>query len=251
MTNDILYRTGDLGRWLLDGNIQCLGRVDHQVKIRGFRIELQEIENRLISHEKIVEAVVIAKEREDNHKFLCAYYVPADKSMEPQVSELRDYLLMDLPDYMIPSYFVEIESIPLTPNKKIDRKALPEPDGARPSVGAAFLVPQTDLEKEIARYWMEVLQLDKVGIHDNFFELGGNSMNIIQLNSLLKEALKKDIPVVAMFRHLTISSFARYITEEERKTTFPKKEDQQVEALKRAKKIFKTTIKKTMRGKNA
>jgi amino acid adenylation domain-containing protein len=254
-----IYRTGDLGRWLPDGNIDFLGRVDHQVKIRGFRIELEEIENRLMRHQAITEAVVIAKEGENKDKFLCAYYVPikrnnVNRSQEIPVSELREFLSVELPDYMIPSYFVPLEQMPLTPNRKIDKKALSKLDDIQSQVGTAFLAPQTDMEKTISQCWMEVLKRDKVGIHDNFFELGGNSMNIIQLNTELKRILAKDIPVVALYRHLTISSFARYLREEESKAVLYGKEskkNQQVESLHRAKNLFKNTIKKTIGAKNA
>jgi amino acid adenylation domain-containing protein len=255
----ILYCTGDLGRWLPDGNIDFLGRIDHQVKIRGFRIELEEIENRLMRHEAISEAVVIAKESENKDKYLCAYYVPnkrnnVNQNQEIPVSELREFLSVELPDYMIPSYFVPLELMPLTPNRKIDKKALSKLDDIQSQVGTAFLAPQTDMEKTISQCWMEVLNRDKVGIHDNFFELGGNSMNIIQLNTELKRTLDKDIPVVALYKHLTISSFARYLREEESNALLygkESKQNQQVESLHRAKNLFKNTIKKTIGAKNA
>jgi len=257
--SNIIYRTGDLGRWLPDGNIDFLGRIDHQVKIRGFRIELEEIENRLMRHEAITEAVVIAKEGENKDKFLCAYYVPnkvnnGNQNQEIHVSELREFLSVELPDYMIPSYFVPLEQIPLTPNRKIDKKVLSKYDEIQPQVGTAFLAPQTDMEKKISQCWMEVLKRDKVGIHDNFFELGGNSLNIIQLNTELKRVLDKDIPVVSLYKNLTVSSFARYLREEESKAVLygkESKQNQQVESLRRAKKLFKNTIKKTIGTKNA
>ena len=256
---DILYRTGDLGRWLPDGNIDFLGRIDHQVKIRGFRIELEEIENRLMRHEAITEAVVIAKEGENKVKYLSAYYVPkkcnnVNQNQEIPLSELREFLSVELPDYMIPSYFVPLAQMPLTPNRKIDKKALSRYDEIQSQAGTAFLAPQTDMEKRISQCWMEVLKRDKVGIHDNFFELGGNSLNIIQLNTELKRILDKDIPVVSLYKHLTISSFARYLREEESKAVLYGKEseqNQQVESLHRAKKLFKNTIKKTIGTKNA
>jgi len=255
----IIYRTGDLGRWLPDGDMDFLGRIDHQVKIRGFRIELEEIENRLMRHEAITEAVVIAKEGENEDKFLCAYYIPNkrnnnNQNQEIPVSELREFLSVELPDYMIPSYFVPLEQIPLTPNRKIDKKALSKLDEIQSQVGTAFLAPQTDMEKRITQCWMEVLKRDKIGIHDNFFELGGNSLNIIQLNTELKRILDKDIPVVALYRHLTVSSFARYLREEGSKAGLYGKEslqNQQAESLHRAKKLFKNTIKSTLGTKNA
>jgi polyketide synthase PksJ len=248
-----LYKTGDLGRWLSDGDIECLGRVDLQVKIRGYRIEPEEIEGRLMSHEAVKEAVVIARKNETNDKFLCAYYVPVNNHGDLHVPGLREFLSVELPDYMIPSYFVPLKRIPLTPNKKIDRKALPDHDGTRPPVGTAYLAPQTDLERKIAGCWMNVLKVDRVGIHDKFFDLGGNSLNIIRLNNQLKEALGKDIPVVSMFQHLTIASFARFIMEKESQVllTGEKSRHQKEEALPLAKKRFQDTLKRTRQRENA
>ncbi|MCP5108056.1 MAG: AMP-binding protein, partial [bacterium] len=248
LTHSTIYRTGDLARWLPDGNIEFLGRIDYQVKIRGFRIELGEIENRLISHEAVKETAVITREDEKGNYFLCAYYVPINSGEELQVPALREFLSRELPGYMIPSYFVSLESMPLTGSNKIDRKALPEPEGLRAQVGTAYLVPQTELEKKIAETWMKVLNIDKVGIHDNFFELGGNSLKIVQLNMQLKEDLGKDIPVVLMYRHLTVSSFAHYLMEKEREAVSSvegKRRNQSEEALSRAKNLFKHAVKKT------
>jgi amino acid adenylation domain-containing protein len=251
-----LYRTGDLGRWLPDGDIECSGRIDHQVKIRGFRIELAEIEKRLTQHTNVKEAVVTARPDESGNKYLCAYYVPAGEEGEEgataEVGELREFLGLELPEYMIPSYFVPITEIPLTVNRKIDRQALPDPVGGRAGAESEYLAPQSDLERQIAEHWMTVLNVDKVGIHDNFFNLGGNSMKIVQLNSRLNEALGRDIPVVTMFRHLTVSSFARYLMEEGSETAVTGKTEQrrqQVEALDRSKNIFRNTLNKTNRGK--
>jgi fengycin family lipopeptide synthetase D len=210
-------------------------------------------------HEAITEAVVIDKEGENKDKFLCAYYVPkknnnVNQNQELHVSELREFLLVELPDYMIPSYFVPLEQIPLTPNRKIDKNALSKHDEIQLQVGTAFLAPQTDMEKRISQCWREVLKRDKIGIHDNFFELGGNSLNIIQLNTQLKRILDKDIPVVSLYRNLTVSSFARYLREEESKAVLygkESKQNQQAQSLHRAKKLFKNTIKKTLGTKNA
>jgi amino acid adenylation domain-containing protein len=252
LTFRLIYKTGDLGRRLPDGNIDCLGRIDHQVKIRGFRIELEEIEGRLMSHEGIKEAVVDAKEDNMGNKFLCAYYLlsTSKKNEEPDVSELREFLSIELPDYMIPSFFVPIKSIPLTPNKKIDRKALPDPGAFRPRMEAAYIKPNTELENKIAELWKEVLNVDRVGLHDNFFELGGHSMNVILINNRLKEVLGKDIPVVAMFQHLTVSSIAHYIKERDNEVLIKKKEKKREETLRHSKTIFKDTIKRTRRVKN-
>jgi len=208
-----VYKTGDLARWLVNGEIESLGRMDHQVKIRGFRIELEEIEDRLLKHRHIKEAVVVSLEDESGDKYLAAYIVPgpAMKEKEFEVSELREYLLKELPDYMIPSYFVQLEKMPLTPNGKIDRKTLPGPGGNRPKINVTYAPPKTDKEKIIARLWQDVLKVDKVGVNDNFFDLGGNSMNLIQLNSKLNEAFGEDIAVVDMFRYSTINSFLQFL----------------------------------------
>jgi acyl-coenzyme A synthetase/AMP-(fatty) acid ligase/aryl carrier-like protein len=248
-----LYKTGDLGRWLPDGDIELSGRIDFQVKIRGFRIELAEIEKRLSQYKNVKEAVVTARPDESGNKYLCAYYVPVEAEEGAiDAGELREFLGLELPEYMIPSYFVSLKEMPLTASRKIDRQALPDPVGGRAQVGSAYLAPQSDLEKQIAEQWIRVLNLDKVGIHDNFFNLGGNSMKIVQLNSRLKEVLGRDISVVSMFRHVTISSFARYLIEEGSEAAISGKEEQRrqkVEALDRSKNIFKNTLTRSQRGK--
>jgi amino acid adenylation domain-containing protein len=210
-----LYCTGDLARWLPDGNIDFLGRLDHQVKIRGFRIEPAEIETQLLRFVDIKEAVVIARGDEsrgiktgvDIFKYLCAYVV-SDKKLP--ISELREHLAKRLPEYMIPSFFIPIDSIPLTPNGKLDKKAL-ESQGTPLYTEVGYIAPQTELESTIANIWQEVLGVDKVGIDDNFFNIGGNSVKVIQLNRKLKDELQVDIPVVLMYRYLTIRSFVGYL----------------------------------------
>jgi amino acid adenylation domain-containing protein len=213
----ILYQTGDLARWLPGGEIEFLGRLDHQVKIRGFRIEPEEIEEQLMGHEGIKEAVVIAKTVKDGDNYLAAYFVPVfpGKEKEVDVSQLRDYLSRQLPHYMIPSYFISLEKVPLTPNGKINRSALPEPDQSRPQLSTTYTAPKTGEEKIVAQLWKEVLQVDNVGIYDNFFDLGGNSMKLIQLSNKLKEILEKDIPVITIFRFPTIESLLQYLGQAE------------------------------------
>lgn len=178
-----LYRTGDLCRYLEDGNIQFLGRIDHQVKIRGFRIELGEIEAILLAHPSIQEAAILAPEDELGNKRLVAYFVPTDTSVDAAV--LRDYLKATLPDYMVPSFFVPLKFMPLNPNGKLDRKALPEPE--RGEMRQAYAAPRTMLEQKLADVWQEILHLDKIGIHDNFFELGGDSILSIQVISKARQ----------------------------------------------------------------
>ena len=198
-----LYKTGDLARYLPDGNIEYLGRIDNQVKLRGFRIELGEIEASLITHPEIRQAVVIASERLAENNRLVAYIVSESES-NTSSSTLRQYLLSKLPDYMVPSVFVRLESLPLTPNGKIDRKALPDPDGQLEQE-IEYVAPRNPREEIIANIFANVLQLTKVGIHDNFFELGGHSLLAIVLISRLREDLKVEIPVEEIFNSSTVA----------------------------------------------
>ncbi len=207
-----MYRTGDLAYWQLDGELAYLGRVDHQLKIRGFRIEPGEIERNLTNIPGIGEAVVIGLENALGDKHLAAYYVSDE---ELTVSELRAALLKNLPDYMIPTYFMQIAGMPLTPNGKINRNALPEIITTRPNLATNYTAPQTEIEKEIAEVWKEVLGIDRVGTDDNYFELGGNSFNIIQLNQRLQKTFAKKLSVVTMFRYPTIRSLAEHLQTEE------------------------------------
>ena len=201
-----MYRSGDLARWLPDGNIEFLGRIDHQVKIRGFRIELGEIESRLLELEQVKEVVVLAKDDESSDKYLCAYIVSDD---ELKVSDIRTSLTSTLPDYMVPSYFMRLDSIPLTSNGKVDRRALPEPEGV---VGTEFVAPRTATEEVLATIWSEVLNKDKVGIYDNFFELGGHSLKGIVLVSKIHKALSVELPLGELFKAPTISGISEYIS---------------------------------------
>ncbi len=203
-----MYMTGDFGRWMPDGNIQFLGRIDLQVKVRGIRIELEEIENQLLTHSEIKKAVVVAKEYKEGGNDLCAYYV-VETNSTPAVGELRKFLKKKLPDYMIPSYFMQLEEIPLTNNGKVDMKALPGIGRGQMDLETEYTPPASEIEKTIANIWKDVLKLDKVGIDHNFFDLGGNSLDIIKVNSRLKEVSGKGISVVAMFKYPTIRSLAR------------------------------------------
>lgn len=202
-----MYRTGDMARWMPDGNIEYLGRMDHQVKIRGFRIELDEIEKQLIKHEQVREAVVLAREDSSGGKYLCAYIV-ADKTVT--VPELRKHLLEKLPDYMVPAYFVELDKMPLTPNGKINRKVLPK-SGAYVNTGIEYVEPSTLLEKNLAQIWKSVLNKDKIGIKDDFFEIGGNSLLVIQLVSEMRK-IGIELKVSEIFKHSTIEKIEAYIT---------------------------------------
>jgi len=207
--NTRLYRTGDLCRYLEDGNIEYIGRIDHQVKIRGFRIELDEIESALLSHPAVVEATVIAREDELGNKRLVAYYVSLDDTVGPSL--LRELLKASLPAYMIPAFFVSLEAMPLTPNGKLDRKALPAPEIGE--IRQAYVAPRTHDERNLVSIWQDTLHLDKIGIHDNFFEMGGDSIVSIQL---ISRARQKGIHLRArdIFQHPTIAGLAELIAME-------------------------------------
>jgi amino acid adenylation domain-containing protein len=209
-----LYKTGDLARYLPDGNIEYLCRMDYQVKIRGFRVELGEIEAALRSHPTVREAVVITMAEASGENRLVAYLV-ANAETVSSVSELRSFLRKKLPDYMVPSAFVFLDVFPLTPSGKVDRQALPPPDSVRPSLEAEYVAPQTDAERMIANTWQEVLRLEKVGMHDNFFDLGGHSLLMVQVHSKLRQAFEKNISMVEMFQYPTIASLAKHLNHEQ------------------------------------
>jgi amino acid adenylation domain-containing protein/non-ribosomal peptide synthase protein (TIGR01720 family) len=175
-----LYKTGDLVRYLPNGDIEFLGRIDHQVKIRGYRIELAEIEALLSQHPGVQQTVVVAHADKPGDKRIVAYWV-TEQQPAPAISELRRFLSKKLPEYMIPSVFVQIATLPLTPSGKVDRRALPAPDTARPELDKEFVAPRTPVEAKLAEIWAEVLRLEQVGIYDNFFDLGGDSILTIQI----------------------------------------------------------------------
>ncbi len=201
-----MYRTGDLARWLPDGNIEFLGRIDNQVKIRGFRIELGEIENRLLQHEGVKEAVVLVNENKDSEKYICAYVI-SGKNLEEL--DLKNYLKEMLPEYMIPAYFVQLESMPVTINGKLDRRALPEP---RLDVTLTeYEAPRNEIEEILAKIWSEVLGVENIGIDDNFFELGGHSLKATVLMSKIHKELNKEVPLKELFKTPTIKELSKYI----------------------------------------
>jgi len=213
-----MYRTGDLARWLPNGNIECLGRNDNQVKIRGFRIELGEIEARLAEHPEVREAVVLAREDTAGEKRLVAYVVPERESEESnngsgrvglQMSELREHLLGKLPEYMAPTAYVQLKRIPLTPNGKIDRKSLPEPD--KDIREQEYVGPQDTTQETLCRLWEEVLRRERVGIHDNFFMIGGHSLLAVQVISRIKSAFAIEMPLSVIFVAPTVARMAKEI----------------------------------------
>ena len=202
-----LYKTGDRVRYLPGGEIEFLGRIDDQVKIRGYRIELGEIEATLGQHAGIQQAVVLAREDSPGDRRLVSYAVAAPGST-PSASDLRTFLLQRLPEYMVPSIFVSLESLPLTANGKLDRKALPAPDQTRPDLSETIAPPRTPIEEILASIWAEVLKLDEVGIHDNFFHLGGHSLLAIQVISRMRNNFRMDLPVRTLFEAPTIAQLA-------------------------------------------
>jgi tyrocidine synthetase III len=208
-----VYRTGDLARWLPDGNIECLGRMDNQVKIRGHRIEPEEIETRLNEHSAVKESVVTIITDKSALKSLCAHIV-SDETLT--AGELRNYLQKHLPDYMIPSYFVQIEKIPLTGNGKVDRKSLPGPDKSL-AVTTGYVPPTNETEKQLAEMWQELLNVKKIGIEDNFFELGGHSLVVMNMVLRIQSSFGIEIPMMAIFNNPTVAQIASLIQIQEEK----------------------------------
>ncbi|KMP94175.1 hypothetical protein TU65_14990, partial [Bacillus wiedmannii] len=202
-----MYKTGDLVRWLPTGELAYAGRIDHQVKIRGFRIELGEIETQIISHPQVKEAVVAAKEDEQNQKYLCAYVV-SHETLDK--SGLKAYLKERLPDYMIPSYMMELDNIPLTNNGKINRTALPEPD-INGLISGDYEAPQTALQETLVTIWRDVLGVETIGIHDNFFDLGGHSLKATVVMSDIHKLLQIEVPLKEIFTSPTIFELSGYI----------------------------------------
>jgi amino acid adenylation domain-containing protein len=220
-----LYRTGDLVRYRADGNLEFIGRIDHQVKVRGFRIELREIELVLNKHPEVSESVVVAREDTPGVQQLVGYIVPEDVSAqddrEPKVIDspeashliirLREHLDKTLPAYMVPNAFVIMEMLPLTPNAKIDRKALPSPERRHLQVSTVFIAPQTPVEIIIADIWSSVLGTSEIGIYDNFFELGGHSLLATKVLARARRAFDLDIPLRSLFDSPTVAKFAERI----------------------------------------
>jgi len=205
-----LYNTGDLARHLPDGGIEFLGRADHQVKIRGFRIELGEIESVLRQHPAVRESIVVAEEDPPGEKRLVAYVV-ARRELSPTGNELRSFLNAKLPEYMVPAVFVPLDALPLMPNGKVDRRALPATGRTRPELEKGFVAPRTPVEELLADIWAQVLKIERVGIHDNFFELGGHSLLATQAVSRMREAFAVEIPLRRLFEMPTVTGLAESI----------------------------------------
>jgi natural product biosynthesis luciferase-like monooxygenase protein len=205
-----LYRTGDLGRFGRDGRILFLGRVDQQVKIRGYRIELGEIEAAILALPAVRDAAVIAREDSSGDKRLVGYFTVKAGHAASTV-DLRSALRGRLPEYMVPSNLVVLDSLPLTPNKKIDRKALPAPESVSAEPKASFLAPATELEHAIAGIWSDLLRMPRVGLDDNFFDSGGHSLLAVQAHRRLRDAIGRDLALTDLFRFPTIRSLVRHL----------------------------------------
>jgi long-subunit acyl-CoA synthetase (AMP-forming)/aryl carrier-like protein len=206
--NARLYKTGDLGRWKADGNIEYLGRADEQVKIRGYRIELGEIENALQECELVKQAAVLVKQTAEGSKRLVGYVVPEG---EYDKDEIVKYLNKRLPDHMVPAMWVKMDTLPLTKNGKVDRRALPEVDGSE-LLSKEYVAPRNEMESALAEIWKGLLHIDKVGIHDNFFELGGDSIITIQVLSRARR-LGYELKPKDIFIHQTIAGLSEVLAE--------------------------------------
>ena len=206
-----LYRTGDLARWTAQGTVECLGRIDHQVKIRGFRVELGEIEAALARHTAVREAVVLARPDPSGETSLVAYIALGVDRDQTIATELRRWLLRMIPEYMVPSAFVFLDALPLLPNGKIDRQALPEPRRASLIAAAGFIPPRGPIEEAIADIWIELLGVESIGAHDNFFERGGHSILAVQLLSRIRRTFDVEPPLGAFIDDPILSRMAEIV----------------------------------------
>jgi len=204
-----LYRSGDLGRCLPDGNLEFLGRIDQQVKLRGYRVELGEIEAVLEQNPDVAQAVAMVREDNPGDKRLVAYVVPHDKG-NLRMGDLRDYLIKKLPEYMVPTAFVSLDTLPLTANGKVDRRALPAPKGERPSLEESYVAPRTATETMLASIWAEVLRIDRVGAHDSFFDLGGNSLLAAQVIARVRKGSGVSLPLRSFLEKPVLVDLARH-----------------------------------------
>jgi hypothetical protein len=211
-----VYRTGDQARWLPDGVIEFLGRLDHQVKIRGFRIELHEIESLLKAHPVIRDAVVIVRKGSggDESARLVCYMMPRE-DVNVSIEEIRLYLSGRLPAYMIPAAFHVLPKLPLSPNGKVDRRAIqmiPEPDV--PAAKQSFVAPESVLERQIRQIWIDILGLSQIGMDDNFFDAGGNSIQLAQVHTRLQALVKREFPITDLLVHTTIRAAAAFLVKD-------------------------------------
>ena len=209
-----LYRTGDLARYRADGTLEVHGRIDDQVKLRGFRIELGEVETNLARHRSVDTAVCMVREDTAGDERLVAYVVvSAGQALD--VAELRAHLREMLPEYMVPSVYEPLEAVPLTPNGKVDRKALPAPEGTAVAARAEYVAPRTPLERTLCEIWSRVLGVESVGIHDDFFDLGGHSLLVVRLASEVETELDLDVSLAAIFHARTIEALSQLLSDSE------------------------------------
>ncbi len=206
-----LYKTGDLARYLKDGDIDFLGRLDFQVKIRGNRIELGEIESVISQHSDVREVIVVAREDTPGDQRITAYIV-TDRAEGIAGSELREITQRKLPDYMVPAYFIRLEKLPRTASLKVDRKALPAPDLLETKTETVYSPPRNNIQQNIVSIWQELLKVSRVGINDNFFELGGHSLLLVQVFYRLKELTSSKLTITDMFLYPTISTLTEYLS---------------------------------------
>jgi amino acid adenylation domain-containing protein len=205
-----LYHSGDLVKWLPGGIIEFLGRIDHQVKVRGFRIELGEIENQILAHSGVKETVVLARKQEDGDHYLCAYVVP-QPGQSPDAAALKQHLAAELPGYMAPSYFTILEKMPLNPNGKVDRKALPPPESVDTEEDAAYAAPTNETETQLRQIWQSLLKVNNVGIDDNFFDIGGHSLKVLQLVNALHKQFNVKVNFQDIFQYPSIRELSRLV----------------------------------------
>lgn len=208
-----LYKTGDLARYLPDGNIEYFGRSDNQVKIRGFRIELSEIETALDRHPAISQATVAVREDLPGDRRLVAYYV-VNGNTPPTHNELRDFIAQKVPNYMVPSIFVMLSSLPISPNGKIDQQTLPAPDSNRQVSEDTFVAPRNELERQLTQLWQKILGIDSIGIRDNFFELGGHSLIAVRLFAEIEQTWGKNLPLATLFQAQSIEKLADIMSQQ-------------------------------------
>ena len=242
-----LYKTGDLTRWLADGRVEFVGRNDFQVKLRGFRIELGEIEAVLRTHERVRDAVVVARTDVRGDAYLTAYVVAADGPL-PASGELRTFLKEKLPEYMLPSVYLILNQLPVTLQGKVDRTALPRPERAERELSAPFVAPRNAIEEVLAGIFTEVLKVERVGVNDNFFELGGHSLLATQAVSLVRKTLQTDLPLRKMFEAPTVASLAALLVASE---TSPGQFEKRAETLQRIESLSTDDLEELLRRKKA
>ncbi|WP_316634067.1 non-ribosomal peptide synthetase [uncultured Flavobacterium sp.] len=214
-----MYRSGDIGRWQADGKLEYLGRKDDQVKIRGYRIEPGEIESVLQGHPSIATSAVVAQSNNEGDKELIAYLVSKDQDATLDVSDIRAYLSQHLPSYQVPAHYMQLESLPLTTNGKLDKAQLPSLDGLGTLKSHAYAAPRTQSEQQLAVIWQEILNREQIGIHDNFFELGGHSLLAIKVLSRIRSEFNVEIKMETVFNDATIEFIAQEITRKQWVTT--------------------------------